>query len=109
MWGTVLVVLSVSRVVLLINSYGLGKGCHNHNLEKMNKYGFFHTLFLSRFATPLANLGPYLDFMPMMTPILHVSSQVGSESWLLLLFEPLLLTVSVEVNLQTGVQRIAVI
>ena len=40
MRGTVLVVFSVSGVVLLINSYGLGKGCHNLNLEKMNKYGF---------------------------------------------------------------------
>ena len=54
-------------------------------------------------------MGPYLDYMPMMTPILHVSSQEGSESWLLLQFEPLLLTVLVDINLQTGVQRIAVI
>ena len=75
----------------------------------MNKCGFFTTLFLLRFATLLATLGPYLDFMPMMTPILHVSSQEGSESWLLLQFEPLLLTVSVDINLQTGVQWIEVI
>ena len=103
-------VLSVSGVVHLINSYGLGKGCHNLNLEKNEQICvFYHSLSLKICDPPLANFGPYLDFMPMMTPILHVYSQVGSESWLLLLFEPLLLTVSVEVNLQTGVQRIAVI
>ena len=44
MQGTVLVFFSVSGVVLLINSYGLGKGCHNFNFKKMNKYGFFTTL-----------------------------------------------------------------
>ena len=70
---------------------------------------FLPLSFSQDLRPPLANFGPYLDFMPMMTPILCVSSQVGSESWLLLLFEPLLLTVSVEVNLQTGVQWIAVI
>ena len=70
---------------------------------------FLPLSFSQDLRPPLANLGPYLDFMPMMTPILHVSSEVGSDSWLLLLFEPHLLTVSLEVYLQTGVQWIAVI
>ena len=40
MRGTVLVFFSVSGVVLLINSYGLGKGCHNLNFKRNNNYGY---------------------------------------------------------------------